>query len=129
MKSTLAIDHLIYAAPDLAALGDGHFAKLFGFGAYEAYESSRGRHRVEFVVMRRWGEGEAQILIDVRDPPDFEQVALRLDAKTDRSDDLFAYNPFERKVLRMVPDQLSGPILSLISIADQRTISPGELRY
>ncbi len=114
---------------ELAALGDGHFARLYGFDALEAYRARRGRASASFVVMRRWQGGQAQVLIDVREPSSFRKWAILMLQRGHRSDDLFAYIPAWRRVQRLNPGLLQQPIFDLISLGDLRPISPGELAY
>ncbi len=113
----------------LAAQGDRHFAQLSGFDAVEAYEVSKGSASASFVVMRRWSGSGAEVLIDVHEPASLERLAILITQNDDRSDDLFAYFPAWRRVLRLNPRLLQAPIFELISLADVRPIAPGELEY
>ena len=44
---------------DPAALGDGHFMRLYGFDALLAYQASRGPATARFVVARRGGGADS----------------------------------------------------------------------
>ena len=117
---------------DARELGEGWFRQLQGFDALEAYEARAGGRRAEFVVARRWHEGRAQIVVDVRKPRAFAKIALLFLQNRDRSDDFFIYWPFLRRVRRMTAAKLEGGLLPFgryVTLADVRPVLPGELDY
>jgi hypothetical protein len=126
---TAAAPALAFDEQRLAAQGDRHFAQLAGFDAIEAYEVSKGSASASFVVMRRWSGSGAEVLIDVHEPASLERLAILITQNDDRSDDLFAYFPAWRRVLRLNARLAQAPIFDLISLADVRPIAPGELEY
>ena len=114
---------------ELAGLGDGHFARLYGFDALEAYETRKGPASARYVVMRRWEGGSAEVLIDVQEPAPFAKWAVLMLQRGQRSDDMFVYIPQFRRVLRINPVLLQQPIFELITLGELRPIAPGELAY
>ena len=114
---------------EAAQLGDGHFARLFGFDGFEAYEARKGPASARYVVMRRWESGSAEVLIDFREPAAFTKWAVLMLQRDQRSDDVFVYIPRFRKVLRINPVLLQEPIFDLITLGEMRPITPGELTY
>ena len=115
---------------ELAELGDGHFTRLFGFDALEAYETRKGQASARYVVMRRWEAGEAEVLIDIREPAAFGKWAVLMLQRGGRSDDMFVFIPSPvRRVVRLNPMVLQQPIFELITLGELRPIAPGELEY
>ena len=117
-------------AADAKTLADAHFEQMYGFDALEAYQSRRGLLRTTFVVARGWREGRAKILIDIDAPVSFSKWALLILHNRDRSDDLFAYVPFWRRVLRLSAIQMESQVLfDVLPLGELRPIVPGELGY
>lgn len=111
-------------------VAERHFEQLFGFDAFEAWETRRGGARAELVVARRWREGLAEVVIDVRAPESLAKWAILLRQNRSRSDDLFAYVPPMRRVRRFTAIQLERePLFDLVALDDFRPVAPGELDY
>jgi hypothetical protein len=119
--------------PDANELAERWFRQIQGFDALEAYEARVAQTQVEFVVARRWREGRVQVLIDVREPREYAKFAFLFFQNRDRSDDLFAYLPFWRRVKRLPAAQLEGGLLAAVgkyaTLADMRPVLPGEAEY
>jgi len=120
------------APVDPAALAEAYFDESERFDAFVTYESRRGPARMLFTLSRRWRDGLAELLFDVREPAVFGKYALLARQTRGGSDDLFAYlgELTGRRVRR-----LSAPVLerqaafNLFALGDFRPIAPGELRY
>jgi hypothetical protein len=111
-------------------VAEAWFSQLHRFDALEAYEGWLGSRRVQFVVARRWKDGRAQLLVDLRAPRSVAKVAFLLLQNRDRSDDFFVYSPSLRKVLRITAAELDTsvvPIGRLMTLGDLRPVLPGEL--
>jgi hypothetical protein len=116
-------------------LAERHFQQLYGFNSVEAYEQSTGAALTRFAVARRWVDGQAELLVDVRHPIDLAKFAFLLRRNRDRMDDLFVYFPdlpqirlgLKRRVRRLaaIPNQLSG----MVSLSVLRPIATDELDY
>jgi hypothetical protein len=109
---------------------EAYFAQVHRFDALEAYEATLGSRRVQFVVARRWKDGRAQLLVDIRSPRSFEKVAFLFLQNRERSDDFFVYWPPLRRVLRVTAAELETsmlPIGRLMTLGDLRPTLPGEL--
>jgi hypothetical protein len=120
------------APKDGPEAAEAWFAQLHRFDALEAYEAQIGARRVQFMVARRWKEGRAQLLVDIRAPRAFEKVAFLLLQNRERSDDFFIYWPPLRKVLRVTAAELQAgmlPIGQLMTLGDLRPTLPGELAH
>ncbi len=121
------------SAPDARQLGEGWFEQLQGFDALEAYEARAGRGVAKFMVARRWRDGRAQIVVDVREPRSYARWAFLFLQNRERSDDFFVYVPGLRRVLRLPAVQLEGSIMAVVgrfaTLADLRPVLPGELDY
>ena len=79
--------------------------------------------------MRRWESGAAEVLIDIREPAAFGKWAVLMLQRDERSDDIFAYIPALRRVVRLNPMVLQQPIFELVTLGEMRPIAPGELEY
>jgi hypothetical protein len=113
-----------------ADVAEAWFKQVHGFNAFEAYEGRLGERRAQFVVARRWKDGRAQVLVDVRSPRSLAKVAFLMLQNRDRSDDYFVYYPQLRKVLRITAAELDtsvAPIGRLMTLGDMRPVLPGEL--
>jgi hypothetical protein len=117
-------------------LAEAWFEQLYGFDALEAYRSTDGGLVTEFVIARRWRDGQAQLLIDVRSPPGDRDVALLFLQRRDRSDDVFllprdaprALKSIERRTAAQLEVSVPG-LASRLALLDLRPIAPGELAY
>lgn len=117
---------------DPAALAEAYFDETERFDALSTYESRRGPLRMLFTLSRRWRDGLAELLFDVREPQAYDHFALLARQTRAGSDDLFAYlgEYTERRVRRLsAPDLERQAIFNLFALGDFRPIAPGELRY
>jgi hypothetical protein len=123
---------------DPTALAESYFDESERFDAFITYENRRGPLRVLFTVARRWHDGLAELLFDVREPTDFRKVALLARQTRGGSDDLFAYlggmtgmgDIANRRVRRLsAPDLEREAIYSVFALGDFRPFAKGELRY
>ena len=123
---------------DPAALAEGYFDESERFDAFATYENRRGPLRMLFTVARRWHDGLAELLFDVREPTALRKVALLARQTRGGSDDLFAYlggltgmgDIANRRVRRLAaPDLERQAVFSVFAIGDFRPFAPGELRY
>jgi hypothetical protein len=122
------------AAPpeDPAELAEAYFDESERFDAFVTYENRRGPIRVLFTVARRWNDGLAELLFDVREPTSFRKWALLARQTRGGSDDLFAYlgESTGRRVRRFsAPDLERQALYSVFSIGDYRPFARGELAY
>jgi hypothetical protein len=117
-------------ARDAAEVAEAWFRQVHRFDALEAYEGRLGSRVMQFVVARRWKDGRAQLLVDIRAPQSLAKVAFLFLQNRDRSDDFFVYWPPARKVLRLTAAELDSgvlPIGRLMTLGDMRPVLPGEL--
>ena len=117
---------------DPAALAEAYFDESERFDAFVTYESRRGPARMLFTVARRWHDGLAELLFDVREPTAFRKYALLARQTRGGSDDLFAYlgDLTGRRVRRLSAHDLEREaVYSLFALGDFRPFAPGELRY
>lgn len=117
---------------DPAALAEAYFDESERFDAFVTYENRRGPLHVLFTVARRWRDGLAELLFDVREPTSFRKWALLARQTRGGSDDLFAYlgESTSRRVRRFsAPDLERQAVYSVFSIGDFRPFAPGELAY
>ena len=114
------------------ALAEAYFDETERFDALMTYEVKRGPARTLFTVARRWRDGLAELLFDVREPPSFDKWAMLLRETRGGSDDLFYYagNASDRRVHRLASSQIERQALfELIAIGDYRPTARGELTY
>lgn len=118
--------------PDAAQIAEAYFDQTERFDALLTYEAARGPIRVVFTLSRRWRDGEAELLFDVREPTEFSDWAMLVRQNRGAADDLFAYlgSTTGRRVRR-----LSAPVLErealyqMFALADFRPTARGELVY
>jgi len=117
---------------DPAALAEAYFDESERFDAFVTYENRRGPVRVLFTVARRWQDGLAELLFDVREPTAFRKWALLARQTRGGSDDLFAYlgESTGRRVRRFsAPDFERQAVFSMFALGDFRPFAKGELSY
>jgi len=117
---------------DPAALAEAYFDESERFDAFVTYESRRGPARMLFTLARRWHDGLAELLFDVREPTAFRKVALLARQNRGGSDDVFAYmgDLTDRRVVRLTAQALERQaVFSLFALGDFRPFAPGELLY
>ncbi len=117
---------------DPAALAEAYFDESERFDAFITYESKRGPARMLFTVARRWRDGLAELLFDVREPIAFRKFALLARQTRGGSDDLFAYlgESTGRRVRRFsAPDLERQAVYSVFALGDFRPFALGELSY
>lgn len=122
----------VSSAPEPAQLAETYFDEAERFDALLTYEITRGPVRAVFTISRRWRDGEAELLFDVREPTQFGDWAMLVRQNRGAADDLFAYlgNTTGRRVRR-----LSAPVLErealyqMLALADFRPTARGELVY
>jgi hypothetical protein len=120
----------VSAVPDPTQLGESWFDRLHGFDALLAFESKRGPVRTSLLVARRWVEGRAQLIIDILLPRVFEDWAFMLLHNYDRSDDLFVYVPWLKRVRRISSIEIEKELLfEVMPIGELRPITFGEMEY
>jgi hypothetical protein len=120
------------AVLDASALPEACFDEVERFDALLTYEVRRGPASAVFNVARRWRDGLAELLFDVRAPPAFEKWAMLLQETRSGSDDLFIYADdltFNR--VRRIPsqDMERDALFALFSAGDYRPTPRGELSY
>lgn len=128
----LALPARAVTPSDPTALAEAYFDETERFDALSTYESRRGPLRMLFSVSRRWRDGLAELLFDIREPQAYDHFALLARQTRDGSDDLFAYlgEYTERRVRRLsAPDLERQAIFNLFALGDFRPFAPGELRY
>ena len=138
-KLALALVTAALAAPAAAAIPDdptelaeAYFDESERFDAFVTYEVRRGPIRALFTLARRWTDGLAELLFDVREPTSFRKWALLARQTRGGSDDLFAYlgESTGRRVRRFSAPQLERQALySVFALGDFRPFARGELRY
>jgi len=117
---------------DPAALAEGYFDETERFDAFLTYEVKRGPAGVLFNVVRRWREGLAELLFDIREPSAFDKWALLMRENREGSDDLFLYGGYatDGKVRRLAASVIERQaIFELIAVGDYRPTVRGELSY
>jgi hypothetical protein len=119
-------------AEEPTALAEAYFDESERFDALMTYEVKRGPARALFTIARRWRDGLAELLFDVREPASFDKWAMLLRETRGGSDDLFFYagNATDRRVRRLASSQIERQALfELIAIGDYRPTARGELSY
>lgn len=120
-----------------AELAEAYFDEAERFDAFLTYEARRGPARALFNVARRWRDGRAELLFDIREPAAFSKWALLMRQSRSGSDDLFAYIPdggtgfgVSRRVRRLSATHLANEaFFALVALADYRPVARGELAY
>jgi len=118
------------APPDV--LAESYFDEAQRFDAFLTYEVTHGPARAVFTVARRWREGLAELIFDVREPHDFAKWAALLRQTRGGSDDLFLYagSASDRKIRRLSSPQLERyAFFDMLAIGDFRPTARGELDY
>jgi hypothetical protein len=119
-------------AADPGALAEAYFDETERFDAFLTYEVSRGPARTLFTIARRWRDGLAEVLFDVREPPSFDKWAILMRQTRGGSDDLFLYagSATDGKVRRLASSQIERQaVFELLAIGDYRPTPRGELSY
>jgi hypothetical protein len=117
---------------DATELAEAYFDESERFDAFVTYEVRKGPIRALFTLARRWHDGLAELLFDVREPTSFRKWALLARQTRGGSDDLFAYlgESTGRRVRRFsAPDLERQAIYSVFALGDFRPFARGELRY
>lgn len=117
---------------DPTELAEAYFNESERFDAFLTYENRRGPVRMLFTVSRRWRDGLAELLFDVREPTAYRNYALLARQTHGGSDDLFAYfgEATGRRVRRLsAPTLEREAVYNIFALGDFRPIAPGELRY
>ena len=123
------------AVADASALAEAYFDEAERFDGFLTYEVRRGPASATFTVARRWRDGLAELVFDIREPEAFSKWALLLRENRGGSDDLFAYidktgTVFDRGVRRLAASQLERhAFFDLLAIGDYRPTPRGELVY
>jgi hypothetical protein len=120
------------APGDPTELAEAYFNESERFNAFLTYENTRGPLRMLFTVSRRWRDGLAELLFDVREPTVYREYALLARQTRGGSDDLFAYlgEATGRRVRRLSAPTLEGEaVYNIFALGDFRPIAPGELAY
>jgi len=120
------------ATAEPAALAERYFDEAQRFDAFLTYEVTHGPARAVFTMARRWRDGLAELVFDVREPHDFEKWAVLLRQNRSASDDLFIYAGSDsgRRIRRLSAPQLERhAFFDMLAIGDYRPIARGELRY
>jgi hypothetical protein len=120
------------ARVDPAQLAEAYFDETERFDALLTYETIRGPIKVVFTLSRRWRDGEAELLFDVREPERYDDWALLVRQNRGASDDLFAYlgSSTGRRVRRLAATHLEREAFySMLALADFRPTALGELTY
>lgn len=116
--------------PDV--LAERYFDEAQRFDAFLTYEVTHGPARAVFTVARRWRDGLAELIFDVREPHDFEKWAALLRQTRGGSDDLFLYagSASDRRVRRLAAPQVERhAFFDMLAIGDYRPTARGELDY
>jgi hypothetical protein len=117
---------------DPTELAEAYFDESERFDAFVTYENRKGPISVLFTVARRWHEGLAELLFDIRAPVSFRKWAFLARQTRGGSDDLFAYlgESTGRRVRRFsAPDFERQAAFSMFALGDFRPFAKGELRY
>jgi Outer membrane lipoprotein-sorting protein len=120
------------AVVDPAALAEGYFDETERFDAFLTYEVKRGPARVLFTIARRWRDGLAELLFDIREPASFDKWAMLMHETRGGSDDLFLYAGVatDGKVRRIASSQIERQaVFELLAPGDYRPTPRGELTY
>jgi hypothetical protein len=120
------------ASTDLGARAEAYFDETERFDALLTYEVTRGPARVLFTIARRWRDGLAEQLFDIREPASFDKWAMLMHENRGGSDDLFLYAGYatDGKVRRLASSQIERQaIFELLAIGDYRPTPRGELTY
>ncbi len=141
----LALGLIVFAlapTPALAAIPDdptelaeAYFDESERFDAFVTYEVRKGPVRGLFTLARRWREGLAELVFDIREPVSFAKWALLARQTRGGSDDLFVYIgeagvPISRRVRRIAaPDLERQAVYGVFALGDFRPFAKGELRY
>jgi len=116
--------------PDV--LAERYFDEAQRFDAFLTYEVTHGPARAVFTVARRWRDGLAELIFDVREPHDFEKWAALLRQTRGGSDDLFLYagSASDRRIRRLAAPQVERhAFFDMLAIGDYRPTARGELDY
>jgi len=123
---------------DPTELAEAYFNESERFDAFLTYENRRGPLRVLFTISRRWRDGLAELLFDVREPSAFREYALLAKQTRAGSDDLFVYLPdgpgfaggSGRRVRRLsAPSFEREAVYQIFALGDFRPFAKGELLY
>ena len=117
---------------DPSALAEAYFDEAERFDALLTYEVSRGPARALFSIARRWRDGLAELVFDVREPPSFDKWELLMRQNRGASDDLFFYAGWatDGKVRRLASSEIERQALfDLLALGDYRPTARGELAY
>lgn len=118
------------ATADATVLAETYFDEAERFDAFLTYEVTRGPARALFTIARRWKDGLAELVFDLREPLAFSKWALLLRQTRGGSDDLFAYLDVDRRVRRLPATQLERhAFFEMVAIGDYRPTARGELSY
>lgn len=123
------------AIVDPAALAESYFDEAERFDGFLTYEVKRGPARALFTIARRWRNGLAEVVFDIREPTAFSKWAVLLRENRGGSDDLFAYidntgTVLDRGIRRLASAQLERhAFFDLLAIGDYRPTPRGELVY
>ena len=124
--------HAVTSDPEPASLAEAYFDEADRFDALLTYEIKRGPVNAVFTLSRRWRDGEAELLFDVREPTQFGDWALLVRQNRGAADDLFAYlgSLTGRRVRRLSATVLEREaVYSMLALADFRPTARGELEY
>lgn len=117
---------------DATALAESYFDESERFDALLTYEAKRGPAAVLFTIARRWRDGLAELLFDIREPSAYDKWALLMQQNRGGSDDLFLYGGYatDGKVRRLASSQIERQaIFELLAVGDYRPTARGELSY
>ena len=117
---------------DPTALAEGYFEETERFDGFLTYEVTRGPARVLFTIARRWRDGLAELLFDLREPTAYDKWAMLMHETRGGSDDLFFYAGYatDGKVRRLAASQIERQaIFELVALGDYRPTPRGELSY
>jgi len=120
------------ALADPAALAEAYFDETERFDAFLTYDVKRGPASVLFTIARRWRDGLAELLFDVREPASFSKWAMLMRETRGGSDDLFLFagTATDGKVRRLASSQIERQaVFELLALGDYRPTARGELSY